>query len=825
MMSRVFRALGALLVLLAALVGPPVALLQLGRVDGLAHIDWSRALMMPDDGSLFLGLLTVVAWLAWLVLATTVVFEVIAVATANRLHLRLPGTRWLAMIVAGLVVSVGTVFIAGPSLIGARPTAVVRLASPVLPSPAPAVVVAQTATPEPVKQGAADGARQHVVAVGDDLWSLASHYFGDGAQWRRIADSNPEIDPAAQLAPGTVLAIPDSDPSQQAQGPGAPGGSGSATPGTASVAAGPQATGTPPSAPSSASPSSSAAVVPPVDVQPTAPVDGPSDVSSGQLLGAAAAIGGVLAGGLLTVLSRHRLRQLWQRALGRRIKPVDDAVRRFEQALAQRASIPSDDDALPPTSVVLGWYNDRSPAVVDIEANGLTRVSGDVDSRTGAFAVITSSLVCAEWSAGRVQQYIVGRHESWAVGVDEPLVGSIDEIAAGLSRLNQLLTARRSAMMSSTLDELRADPDIAELWQPTVFLFCEPLSGEQRERLVALGPGEVGLSVVLASDDDAADIRYAEGMGWLSGREFRPQLMPAPARSALIELFEAAASDETVPAPWWCDDDDLPPNVTLLRRMSGLEEFSMDPLPPDVPTHPTLLLLGPVELVGAAGEPPRHARKQCEEYCAWLLSNPGKTATAMSEAMVVAEPTRRSNMSRLRTWLGSDPQGQPYLPDAYSGRIQLHADVSSDWERFIMLTAGGVNRSTIAALRQAMSLVRGAPLANSAPWQWQWAEGLRTDMVSAIRDAGVVLAELALEIDEFDLARWALGRGFAAAPDDELLLATLAKVEHYCGNGDDVKRIAMQLTRQARLAGVDLQDHTVTILQEALEGRRRAREV
>lgn len=69
-----------------------------------------------------------------------------------------------------------------------------------------------------------------------------------------------------------------------------------------------------------------------------------------------------------------------------------------------------------------------------------------------------------------MQQYIVGRHESWAVGVDEPLVGSIDEIAAGLSRL-KLLTARRSAMMSSTLDELRADPDTGLLAKP---LFLAP---------------------------------------------------------------------------------------------------------------------------------------------------------------------------------------------------------------------------------------------------------------------------------------------------------------------------------------------------------------
>jgi hypothetical protein len=76
--------------------------------------------------------------------------------------------------------------------------------------------------------------------------------------------------------------------------------------------------------------------------------------------------------------------------------------------------------------------------------------------------------------------------------------------------------------------------------------------------------------------------------------------------------------------------------------------------------------------------PPR-AAKQCLEYCAWLLEHPGRTAQAMVTALAVAEGTRRSNMSRLRSWLGTSPDGEAYLPDAYTGRISLHPAVSSDW--------------------------------------------------------------------------------------------------------------------------------------------------
>jgi hypothetical protein len=109
----------------------------------------------------------------------------------------------------------------------------------------------------------------------------------------------------------------------------------------------------------------------------------------------------------------------------------------------------------------------------------------------------------------------------------------------------------------------------------------------------------------------------------------------------------------------------------------------------------------------------------------------------MAGGLVVAEGTRRSNMSRLRTWLGSDDRGEPYLPDAYSGRIMLSPLVSSDWHRLQILTANGINRTGTEGLCRALELVRGAPLADAAPGQWHWAEELRTDMVSVIRDIGV----------------------------------------------------------------------------------------
>ena len=239
--------------------------------------------------------------------------------------------------------------------------------------------------------------------------------------------------------------------------------------------------------------------------------------------------------------------------------------------------------------------------------------------------------------------------------------------------------------------------------------------------------------------------------------------------------------------------------------------------------HPTLQLLGPIELLGATGTVPTRAAKQCLEYCAWLLENPGKTAQAMVSALAVAEGTRRSNMSRLRGWLGTSPDGEAYLPDAYTGRITLHPAVSSDWQRLQILTSNGVNRASDDSLLAALELVRGAPLADAAPGQWHWAEELRTDMISCVRDLGVELADRALLAGDLERARWAAARALLAAPGDELLLAVRIRTEHQAGNPAETERLTLQLAAQARSLGVDLDPATVSLLQRVMEGQVRAR--
>jgi len=154
----------------------------------------------------------------------------------------------------------------------------------------------------------------------------------------------------------------------------------------------------------------------------------------------------------------------------------------------------------------------------------------------------------------------------------------------------------------------------------------------------------------------------------------------------------------------------------------------------------------------------------------------------------------------------------------------LHGTVTSDWHEVQLLLAPGVDRVGDATLLTALEQVRGAPLADAAPGQWHWAEELRTDISSALRDVGVELAERALARGDTDLARWAAARALVVAPEDEQLLCARIRTEHRAGNREDVERLVGQVTRQARILGVDLLPETVEVCQQVIEGRLRARE-
>jgi hypothetical protein len=989
-MARLIRGLGSLAVLLLGTAGVPVALAFLGGnplPDELTRSALRRALFTPVDGMILVGLITIVGWLAWLVFALSVISELVALVSRQRIRIRLPALDAPQRFAAGLLISVVTM-ISVPHAVQADPHSGHRIvAAAAAPEPS-AVIIEPAETPQlpapaAPRTGRVDHAAHHVVRAGDDLWSLAERYYGDGRDWRKIAAANPTLLTGGpdRLQVGWRLRIPDldqdvpgggriitvrrgdtlsslaerelgssarwtdifrvnrallSDPDELAVGmrlvlhepkkepteearPQArdqqrrtetsqPEHHRRASPAHPSVP--PAGPSVPPAEPlpSAAEPTAGSTRTETADRQPMV---GVSVVSL-------AGVGGLLAAGVLGGLAWRRRIQLQTRQPGRRIVHPGPASRPVEVALGHRqrplslrtldramraiaAHCRNSEIAPPPLQLALigetelelrmqeacpaapvgftvrgrSWFLAQEdvgylrsvpglseaarpwPALVtlgrddqnrlvlgDLEAFGLLEIQQDSGfAAVDLLAAMAIELSFSPW-ADEMIVTLVGGGERLPAALGKHNVIRTGDVDALLDRLERRAGIQRENRRYEVLSQHRIDPDLADPWAPEVVLVQQSLSTAQSTRLSALIDAEpkVTLAAVVVGPVAAAwslrgDGSSAEPRVVLepAGLSISPQWLEPPELTAVVDLIETTASEDTTPAPWWSEvevqPDPPPDNVTYLdsrtwgtansEERALIMEAAMDP--GHTVHHPILQLLGPIELLGATGAVPPRAAKQCLEYCAWLLENPGSTAQAMVAALAVAEGTRRSNMSRLRSWLGTSPDGEPYLPDAYTGRITLDPAISSDWQRLQIFTSTGVNRASDDGLKAALELVRGAPLADAAPGQWHWAEELRTDMISCVRDIGVELADRALLAGDLELARWAAARALLAAPGDELLLAARIRTEHAAGNAPETERLTLQLAAQARTLGIDLDPETVTLLQRVMEGQVRAR--
>lgn len=875
---KVLRAFGSLVLLSILLLGVPAILLAWGDPLSLLSVDWSSALRRPDDGTVLLGILSLLGWIAWLVLLVTSVVETAETISRGRIYVSLPGIGWLRPLIGSLVATALAPFLtlgtdAHPHPVSTLPAAT---ALPLTPEPEEILHTSDETPHSPSPRSPSQQVSStvdHVVGDGDELWSLAEIHLGSGDRWREITAVNPGISAASDLIPGSVLKIPVT-PDETDVVEVTPGDTlwhladkhlddplrwpeiheenrdkitdpDHIEPGwTLSLPTDPAST-----APSGESAHLDAGYADPTPLEPRPqgaesgssddePLhseesadhtdggtgetnDDDHDPSAGvaEILGP---IGGVLAAGLFAGIAARRRMQLLNRAVGSRLVPYAPQLRRFVSALGRTGQqVDEEMQSLSPTSVMMGWVDDE-PFHLDLEGAGLTVVSGEPELSQGLAAGVITGLMCSPWSTS-VTVTTVQPDQSWHTALDDPRLTSHSELAEALTELQRRVARRRIALRDATLTQVRHDPDRSEAYAPYVMVFCRPLEAAHLQRIRdCLALGDVGVSVVATvrrststTDTETSVTVMDEETAALAGSSFTPQLLTLPARRAIVDLFAAALDPSSEPAPWW-QDDLLPANISVLPRRRAHQDQE-EPMPPwnDSPDSPTLLILGEVDLIGCRGRRPSRAVSQCMEYCAWLLENPSATPTAMANDLLVAEATRRSNMSRLRTWLGSDPDNEPYLPDAYSGRIDLSGDVTSDWEHFQLLLSGGVNNANDASLRAALAMVRGEPL-HLVGFQWPWAEQLRTDMLSMITDATVVLADRYLETGDVDGARWALSQGIRAVGDDETLAARDITALSLLGDRAGVDRAVRKLTRAARADGRDISAETARRIQHAL---------
>lgn len=201
-MRRVAKATGAAVLLAVLLLGVPWALLCWGRLADLAAVDWGNALLRPDDGRIILGVLSLLGWLAWGLLALTTIGELLHAASRGRIRFHVPGAGWLRPVVALLVAA------------ALSPLLAANASSPLLDPPAAVAALTEVTPTDPTDTASLTTRqepstwREYEVQPGDELWDIAEHELGAGERWRQLIAANPGIDVDHPPPPGTILRLP-----------------------------------------------------------------------------------------------------------------------------------------------------------------------------------------------------------------------------------------------------------------------------------------------------------------------------------------------------------------------------------------------------------------------------------------------------------------------------------------------------------------------------------------------------------------------------------------------------------------------------------------
>jgi DNA-binding SARP family transcriptional activator len=437
-----------------------------------------------------------------------------------------------------------------------------------------------------------------------------------------------------------------------------------------------------------------------------------------------------------------------------------------------------------PALVSLG--NDAGGALLfNLEHAGSLSVEGPAKQVEGTLARIALELSSQPWS----DEMLAGLYLIGECTLDERLRGAhrvpSDEAMDLAEMLDRVSAARQELAGPLSLSVLRA---VACEAPPYVAIAFPGASPEPLRCLAeAAIPERSGVTVAGAGPFTGARwnlVIGADGVASLSGPlgqrpvSFDLKLECDPEEVGL--LSEAlGATVERVGRP----AEERPDDPALAERVIDIRSGS----PPPERGEVEICLLGAVEVAGgdmSALEPSR--RTAALAVLAYMAAhdrpvNADELAGALWPLDATKEnlggPQRKTVMnviSRARLVLGYGVRGQERL--AYSAQgYRLTPEVTSDWARFETLVTRARLASppdAISILRSAVELVRGEPFAgalSSQFFEWVASEHLDLTLTARAVDTAEELAELALDVGDFDTVLWAVGKGLQLEPTREEL--------------------------------------------------------
>ncbi|MFC5805322.1 LysM peptidoglycan-binding domain-containing protein [Streptomyces formicae] len=253
--------------------------------------------------------------------------------------------------------------------------------------------------------------------------------------------------------------------------------------------------------------------------------------------------------------------------------------------------------------------------------------------------------------------------------------------------------------------------------------------------------------------------------------------------------------------------------------------FELPDSVPAVALDPVVRVLGTVDITGTRGTTERKRESRSIELAAWLVLHAGSDRHALDEAMWPAGGSRKyrnATVSRLRSWLGVDDDGNAYFPAISTtpdARYSLSPTVGCDWHEFQQLVHTGTKSSgprANQALRDALDLVRGRPFTSSDRSRYRWAEHLALVMVMDIVDAADLLAERCLAARDPRSALWAATKGLMVAPEVESLYRILFRAYAAIGDYEALEGAAQKLRDFNEQNDLETEEDTLAVLDELM---------
>lgn len=213
-------------------------------------------------------------------------------------------------------------------------------------------------------------------------------------------------------------------------------------------------------------------------------------------------------------------------------------------------------------------------------------------------------------------------------------------------------------------------------------------------------------------------------------------------------------------------------------------------------TTPYLRILGPVHVQNASGPTPP-APGRITELVAFLALHPWPNATLLDEAIWpgrrITATTRNRATNQARSWLGTSPDGRPWVGLVAETGYALDPAMHVDWWDYHHLVGPDPTHASTAQLHQALTLVTGQPLSGVLPTRYAWAETDRCEMIAAVADGAFELAERAARSGDVRTTGWSVAKGLSVEPTHEGLWRLALTHAASSGHPDRFSRTLTQL--------------------------------